>query len=151
MAKTVILALAYGVGGAINQPLKREVERLEKHLSCEVFTQHDLLAILNINNIKVAIQTTTHISSLAVIQQFIDWLKINDYREVYLVAAKQHICRCHRDLKKLAPSGVNITLRPISVPYIPDVQPWVTSPLRWWKRELIIRLLPWSLYKRLCG
>lgn len=152
MAKTVILVLAYGVGGAINQPLKREVEHLANK-GYPVYTQHDLGVILELKlgvSLLMAHQPGDHISSLAIIEQFAQAAKVNNWKVVKLVAARQHLWRCARDLEKILPE-VDIDKIPVETAYLPDIQPWVTSPLRWWTRESIIRILPWRLYKRLCG
>jgi hypothetical protein len=152
MAETVILALAFGVGQTINYPLKRQVERLANK-GYPVYTQHDLGVILEIKlgvSLLMAHQPGDHISSLAIIEQFAQAAKVNNWKVVKLVAARQHLWRCARDLEKILPE-VDIDKIPVETAYLPDIQPWVTSPLRWWTRESIIRILPWRLYKRLCG
>lgn len=152
MAETVILALAFGVGQTINYPLKRQVERLANK-GYPVYTQHDLGVILELKlgvSLLMAHQPGDHISSLAIIEQFAQAAKVNNWKVVKLVAARQHLWRCARDLEKILPE-VDIDKIPVEVDYLPDIQSWVTSPLRWWMRELIIRLLPWRLYKKMCG
>ncbi len=153
MAETVILAMAFGVGRPINYPLKREVERLTNLKGYLVYTQHDLGSILELQSgmsLVMAHQTGDHISSLATIEQFAQAAEMNGWKSVKLVAASQHIWRCARDLKEVLPK-VHVQQIAVETPYLSDVQPWVTSPLRWWTRELIIRLLPWPLYRRLCS
>ena len=150
--KTVILALAYGKGKQINQPLKEAVEKLVSLEKCSVYTQQDLRLILRLEpgtSVVVANQLDKHISSLAIIEQFAQMARMNSWKNVILVAAKQHSWRCARDLKKILPT-VCIKELSVETPYRPDNQSWVTSPIRWWSRELIIRLLPWVLYKKLC-
>lgn len=153
MAETVILALAFGVGQAINYPLKREVEQLANIKNLPVYTQQDLGVILKLNSgivLFMACQAGDYLSSLAIIEQFAQAAKVNGWKTVKLVAASQHIWRCVRDLKEVLPE-VYVDKIPVETAYLPDIQPWVTSPLRWWMRELIIRLLPWRLYKKMCG
>ena len=153
MAETVILALAFGVGQQINYPLKREVEQLANLKGYPVYTQHDLGVMLDLRpgvNLMMAHQPGDHISSLAIIEQFAQAAKVHGWKAVKLVAARQHLWRCARDLEKILPE-VDIDKIPVETAYLPDIQPWVTSPLRWWTRESIIRILPWRLYKRLCG
>lgn len=153
MAETVILALAFGVGQAINYPLKREVEQLANLKGYPVYTQQDLGVMLDLRpgvNLMMAHQPGDHISSLAIIEQFAQAAKVNGWKTVKLVAASQHIWRCARDLEKILPE-VYVDKISVETAYLPDIQPWVTSPLRWWRRELIIRLLPGRLYKKMCG
>jgi len=152
MAGTAILALAFGVGQQINYPLKRKVEELANLKGYSVYTQQDLGTMLELKPevfLLIAQQSDEHISSLNVIKQFAEMAKLNGWTSVKLVAAEQHIWRCVRDVKEILPS-VYVQEIAVKTAYQPDIQPWVTSPLRWWIRELIIRLLPWSLYKRLC-
>lgn len=152
MAETVILAMAFGVGQQINYPLKREVEQLANLKGYPVYTQHDLGVILDLRpgvTLMMAHQPGEHISSLAIIEQFAQAAKVNGWKAVKLVAARQHLWRCARDLREALPE-VYVDKIPVETAYLPDIQPWVTSPLRWWMRELIIRLLPWPLYRRLC-
>lgn len=153
MAGTAILALAFGVGQQINYPLKREVEQLANLKGYPVYTQHDLGVILDLRpgvTLMMTHQPGEHISSLAIIEQFAQAAKVNGWKAVKLVAARQHLWRCARDLREALPE-VYVDRIPVETAYLPDIQPWVTSPLRWWTRESIIRILPWRLYKRLCG
>ena len=153
MAETVILALAFGVGQQINHPLKMKVEQLANIKNLPVYTQQDLAVSLKLNSgivLFIACQAGDYLSSLAIIEQFAQAAKVRGWKAVKLVAASQHLWRCARDLKKVLPE-IYIDKIPVEVDYLPDIQPWVTSPLRWWMRELIIRLLPWRLYKKMCG
>lgn len=153
MAETVILAMAFGVGQQINYPLKREVEQLANLKGYPVYTQHDLAVSLKLNSgivLFMACQAGDYLSSLAIIEQFAQAAKVHGWKAVKLVAASQHLWRCARDLEKILPE-VYVDKISVETAYLPDIQPWVTSPLRWWMRELIIRMLPWRLYKRLCG
>lgn len=151
--KAVILALAFGQGWTINLPLKWQVEKMVAQTQgSEIYTQHDLGVILNmpVQILGIAQQRGKYMSTLAVIEQFAQMAKMLGYSHVKLIAAKQHMWRCYRDLKKVLPT-VAIERVPVEVPYTPDTQTWVSSPLRWWFREIILRLLPWKIYKLLCG
>lgn len=153
MAKTVILALAFGVGCPINYPIKKEVERLANLKGYPIFTQQDLGSTLELTlkvPLTMAYQFGDDISSLAVIRQFAHFVKLNGWTNVTLIAARQQIWRCARDLRRLLPK-VYIHEIPVDTGYIPDIQRRVTSPLIWWSRELVVRALPWPLYQRLCG
>ena len=104
--ETVVLALAFGVSQKINYPLKREVENLVNVKSYPVYTQHDLGSILELKSgtpLIIARQSNDHVSTLALVEQFAQAAKINKWEVVKLVAARQHIWRCGRDLKKILP------------------------------------------------
>ena len=132
--------------------MKREVENLANE-GYPIFTQHDLGSILELksgNTLIIACQSNDHVSTLALVEQFAQAAKINKWEVVKLVAARQHIWRCARDLKKVLPE-ICLDKIPVEVAYCSDVQEWAASPLKWWVRETIIRLLPWGLYRRVCG
>ena len=101
----VVLATAFGAGKAINQPIKKQVEEMVALKGYDVFTQPDLAGILELKagHLFVANQYGNHISTLAFMQQFVLMAKMQGWTSVRLVAAKQHIWRCARDLRHLAP------------------------------------------------
>ena len=147
----VVLAVAFGAGKSINQPIKKEVEKMVSLKGYDVFTQLDLAEILELKagHLFLANQYGDHISTLALIKQFVFMAKVYDWKSVRLVAARQHIWRCARDLRHLAPE-MHVQLYPVTVEYGPDTQLWVRSSIGWWAREIVIRLLPWPIYKKIC-
>ena len=147
----VVLAMAFGTGKAINQPIKKQVEEMVALKGYDVFTQLDLAEILELKagHLFLANQYGDHISTLALIKQFVFMAKVYDWKSVRLVAARQHIWRCARDLRHLAPE-MHVQLYPVTVEYGPDTQLWVRSSVGWWAREIVIRSMPWPIYKKIC-
>jgi len=151
--KPPILAMAFGVSRQSNYSIKKVVEIVANRKGCLIFAQPDLGSTLELNSevsLVIACQFSENISSLAVIRQFAHFVKLNGWTNVTLIAARQQIWRCARDLRRLLPK-VYIHEIPVDTGYIPDIQRRVTSPLIWWSRELVVRALPWPLYQRLCG
>jgi len=146
----VVLATAFGTGRYNNWPIKLAVEEMVNRKGYDVFTQPDLGALLELKagHLFLANQYGNHISTLALIKQFVFMAKVYDWKSVRLVAAKQHIWRCARDLRHLAPE-IHVQLYPVTVEYGPDTQLWVRSSFLWWARETVIRLLPWPIYKKI--
>ncbi|HRT11022.1 MAG TPA: hypothetical protein P5194_00570 [Patescibacteria group bacterium] len=143
--------MAFGTGKAINQPIKKQVEEMVALKGYDVFTQPDLAEILELKagHLFLANQYGNHMSTLALIKQFVFMAKVYDWKSVRLIAARQHIWRCARDLRHLAPE-MHVQLYPVTVEYGPDTQLWVRSSIGWWAREIVIRLLPWPIYKKIC-
>ena len=71
----------------------------------------------------------------------------------HVLAAPMHIKRCVRDLKRIGFEKVKpfsfFDGRGIRWYDKKSSLPWTRSWLRWWHRELKLRLLPWFLYKKL--
>jgi len=147
----VVLAMAFGAGKHNNQPIKSKVEEMVNGKGYDIFTQLDLGVLLDLKagRLFLANQYGDHISTLALIKQFVFMARVYGWEDVKLIAAKQHIWRVARDLRRLAPDTC-IQLYPVAVEYGPDIQLRVRSPFLWWAREVTIRLIPWPLYKKIC-
>ena len=147
----VVLAMAFGTGEHSNQPIKSKVEEMVNGKGYDIFTQLDLGVLLDLKagRLFLANQYGDHISTLALIKQFVFMARVYGWQSVRLIAAKQHIWRVARDLRRLAPD-MCIQLYPVAVEYGPDIQLRVRSPFLWWAREMTIRLIPWPVYKKIC-
>jgi len=71
--------------------------------------------------------------------------------KVIVVAAPMHLKRCVRDLKKSGFEVMKMVSPKLESSWYEksSLLPWTRSWWRWWSREIILRLLPWGVYKRL--
>ena len=77
--------------------------------------------------------------------------------EIHVLAAKPHLWRALRDQRKAVEElGLDIEVKPVHIPDVgwydkDSIQKRVRSRLAWWPRELILRFMPFALYKRVAG
>ena len=91
-------------------------------------------------------QSTEEISTYGLVKEFKKVAKEKNWKNVMIFAAKQHVKRCRRDLKK---EGFGVLAVGVTVDYNSDDKLWhVRNWLFWWIRERILRMLPFWLYKR---
>ncbi len=163
MKPDVVLVFAFGSQGtAPNAGLSHKAEVFGK-MGIPVFSQWDVpvdngtvFFAEDILRMKGEWQKGRRIATLDVVRAFeyIAWDK--GWRRVLILAAPQHLKRCLRDARKrlLHPQITRVegyhwrTLERFW--YDPLSAQWYTrGPLRWWLREMFLRLLPWGLYVRL--
>jgi len=96
--------------------------------------------------------------TLRIAREAMQWVEERGIQNILVVAAKPHLRRCLRDLRKAArEAGVTLTIRSVEGLekhrwYDPtSTQKRVRSRLNWWPRELILRAMPFSLYKGVAG
>lgn len=73
--------------------------------------------------------------------------------KILVIAVGPHLKRCVRDVKKIFPGHIVQGKSPYNdFPFCKEsTQQWTRSWLSWWPRELILRILPWPIYKKLAG
>jgi len=97
-------------------------------------------------NCWVVDQKTKLISTYEIVKELVRITKRNNCRHILVVASKHHIWRCCRDLRR---HGFICKPIPIKANYHKlDELWWVRNPFAWWSRELILRFLPFPIYKR---
>lgn len=121
-----------------------------------VFTQRDIGidSIINFFIVERVEEDEKPPSTLFIAQKSLAWAKSHNLEGVVVFAAPQHRWRCLRDIKKVY-FGSNIR---IIVPKVPNdhsfwynrdsTQARTRSWLLWWPREILLRLLPFFIYKR---
>jgi hypothetical protein len=97
--------------------------------------------------------------SLRIARGAIQWAKDLGLSKILVIAAKPHIWRCARDLKYAAKeAGISIEIEKFK-PILQfkcwfdseSTQERVHSARNWWPREIILRLMPMFIYKRIAG
>jgi hypothetical protein len=135
---------------------------LARDYQIPIFTQKDVAVHLRDKddnvNVFVADQENEHISTLALVKIFEREAKFYKWKNILLVAAPPHIWRCRRDLEKFG-FEVGTFLKDILEGFSrkpkwynkSDPQFWVRNPIIWWSREIILRLMPFWLYRKLAA
>jgi hypothetical protein len=161
-----ILAFAFGEGtgtfanATINYITCTSRSRL---LGAPIFTQRD-----------VAVSSDTTIASCAkqaredpppptlrIAREAVYWARFNGITKLFIVAAPPHLWRAIRDTKKaIREIGADTEVVALTAQineisskawYCQNPQPRTTSRLKWWPREITLRLMPFWFYKRVRG
>ena len=99
--------------------------------------------------------------TLRIARGAIQWAKQQGFRKLWIVAAKPHLKRCIRDLgKAIRETEANIGIRACEeIEYYPQdgwfclnsTQECTRYKEAWNRRERILQLMPFFLYKRIAG
>ena len=148
----VILVFAFGDSLETNQKLIEEVGKFR--LSAPIFSQKSLDQALHDaypeRTIIIAEQADDRISTYEIAEQFATLAVKKKWMTACIIAAEQQIWRCQRDIQKNR--MFYCAARRIKTGYSPhDPQLWVRNCYIWWLREMIIRMLPFNLYKAITG
>ncbi len=92
-----------------------------------------------------------YLSTLSIAEKTKELAKEKGWKTVSVVAAAPHKWRCERDLRKM---GFVILEEMYFNRYRfwfsrKSKQWWTRGPIRWWFYEILVRLLPWWLYKKI--
>ncbi len=99
-------------------------------------------------------------STLRIARGAVVWAKRLGLNELWIAAAKPHLWRCERDLKAaVCEAGMKIDIKCCEeIKTFPDyawfwpesTQARTRSPEAWERRERILRILPFFIYKLIC-
>ena len=160
----VVIVFAYGKGEKMNATLgawaNNIVDAFGSPIGTNVYTQFDMAPFLKtIEGVSFAYEGSKYLSTYGIVKQFSEAVKGHGYYKVAVIAAPQHMKRCLRDLyaegfkcyvdsnnKFFLPKGVSLDDESFWYNQ-DDPQKYVRSPKNWWKRERILRMLPFVLYK----
>lgn len=160
--KTGIVAQAFGVPHTIhsNKIIARIASQKARELSAPVYTQLDVLVEPEIDVEYTYEQPGNPPPTLRMTRGAVQWAKNKGFKELWIVAAKPHLWRCVRDLTyAIREAGEQIEIsacREIEL-YSDEwfcadsEQERTRSKWNWWSRELIIKLMPLFIYKRIAS
>ncbi len=160
MKPDVIVAFAFGVFKEQDQHefpnwhIARQAEYFAKKFSIPIVTQKDVP--VNTTRIEVLfVEKEKCLSTLDVAKKVAELAEKRDWHRARVIAAPPHEWRCRRDLRRLGFKEVEgddyFRFFYSSKVWFSkkSIQPWTRSLIRWWLREIPLRLIPWWLYKKI--
>lgn len=161
--KTGIIAFAFGVPEIIlsNRLIAELASRKARELNCRVYTQRDICIERGIPVEYAKEEQDNPPPTLRIARGAVQWAKRYRITEMVVVAAKPHLWRALRDLRRaIRESGVQIEVQACpEIERYPEVswfcldstQDRVRTRKAWNKRERILKLLPFCIYKVIAG
>jgi len=155
--KIGIITFAFGRPSSLpsNVLLSQYTQMYAKQHSAPTFTQYDIkIQTGEVTTTAGAVPTTRIIAKRAA-----KWVRKNNFETIYIVAARPHLRRCIRDIKKECRS-INVSPKIIVIPEIyrtpnttwfhkQSIQWHTRNAFLWWLRETCLLSLPYTLYKRI--
>lgn len=157
--KTGIIAFAFGMPWAIppNRIIAEIALKRARELNAAVYTQYDI----HINNGIEVEHIDQDIDSppptLRIARGAVQWAKQQGLKDLLIIAAEPHLWRAMRDVKKaIREAGVEIEVHTCLDIYDHPEDNWFCPTSRqvrtrskeaWNKRERILKLLPFGIYK----
>lgn len=160
--KAGVVAFAFGVPETI--PPNKRISRIAAQKTLQLggaplYTQHDVHAEKGIDVEYTEEQNNNPPSTLRLARNAVQWARSRNLTDLWVVAAQPHLWRCIRDLRhsiqeRNAPIWIHICKEIESYPEsewfcLESHQKRTQTKWDWERREQIIRLLPFFLYKRI--
>ena len=161
--KCGIIAFAFGVPAAIrsNRQIALIASDQAKKLNAPVFTQADVRLEHGITASRIDEEPGKPPPTLRMARDAIKWAIKNGITELHVVAAKPHMWRAHRDVRRavqeigmqhrIAVHSIDTKFPKDSWFCVDSTQERVRSPEAWNKRERILKWLPFFIYKRVAS
>jgi hypothetical protein len=160
LSKLGIVAFAFGVPYTIesNKIIATIAQENSLEHKAPIYTQSDIVIneTLNINYIEGDQPPTLRIA-----REAIKWAKKNDLDGLLIIAAAPHINRAMRDMKMAIKEAKQkiILIKCLDVYNYPKAiwfcsnssQTRTKSKMEWYKREIILKILPFFIYKRIAN
>jgi hypothetical protein len=159
LKKTGIVAFAFGVPDTIlsNRRIAEIASKKARELNGRVYTQLDIRVEDDISVEYTDEKPGNPPPTLRIARGAVQWAKRHGLTELWVVAAKPHLWRALRDVQRaVREDGARIEVRvckeveqyPEDSWFCPDsTQDRVRSRKAWDKRERILKLMPFFLYK----
>lgn len=155
----VIVAFAFGSPDTIrsNQRIAQLASQKAREFNISVYTQLDIRVEPDIEVRYIEEDPGNPPSTWRIAQGVVQWAKQQGFKEILIVAAKPHLWRALRDVEQaVRESGEEIRIDvcediekyPEDSWFCPDsTQNRVQSRKKWDKREKILKLMPFFVYK----
>lgn len=169
MRKAGVVAFAFGMPGTIlsNRRIAEIATKKARELNAPVYTQLDVFVGKDVRVERIKQKCIDNPpSTLRIARGAVEWAKRNDITELWIVAAKPHLWRARRDVQEVVYEKEGITEfqfpdRMIRVYGCKEVEQYsenswfcsdslqdkTCSREEWNKRESLIKLIPFFLYK----
>lgn len=157
----VVVAFAFGaflakdIFQSPNYWMAEQAKTLALRYEIPIVTQGDVALFLE-DDKKIKVfnaqkDIKKYISSLKIAEEAKKMAVEHGWKKVAVIATPQHHRRCMRDLKKVGFSCRYFwNMTPAWGWYSSkSTQRWTRSPWLWWPREILLRLIPWWLYKKI--
>ncbi len=158
-----IVAQAFGVPCTINSNkiIAKLASQKARDFLATVYTQADVLVELGIDVEYIFEESGNPPPTLRIARSAVQWAKRNKLEKIFIVAAKPHLWRCIRDFNyavQESKAQIEICACKEIEQYLEDE--WFCLDSRqirtctkwdWWSRELILRLIPFCIYKRIAS
>lgn len=161
MKNAGIVAFAFGVPDTIrsNRRIARIASQKAREFNAPVYTQLDVPVEPGIEVKYTDEEFDNPPPTLRIARGAVQWAKRRGFKKLWIVAARPHLRRAFRDVKEAArEAGGKIAIRackeieqyPEDSWFCPDsTQDRVRSRKSWNKREQVLNLLPFFIYKRI--
>lgn len=163
MRTTGVVAFAFGVPDTIrpNQRIAEIASKKARELNGQIYTQLDIRVDEGVPVEYTEEEPGNPPPTLRIARGAVQWAKRHGCTKLWVVAAKPHLWRALRDVQQAVREvGVRIEVRackeieqyPEDSWFCPDsTQDRVRSREAWDKRENIVNLMPFFVYKRVAG
>lgn len=155
-----IVAFAFGVPETIrsNQRIARIASQKAWELNAPVYTQFDVRVEPGVKVKYADDESNNPPPTLRIARGAVRWAKQRGFRELWIVAAKPHLWRALRDVQQaVREDGTRIDIRVCEEIEQYTENSWfcsdstqdrVRSREAWDKREKVLKLMPFFIYKR---
>ncbi len=161
--KKGVVAFAFGSPNTIlsNRRIAQIATKKAWELSCTIYTQADVRIDDPVFVEHIDEDPGMPPPTLGIARGAVKWAKRHGIAQLWIVVAKPHLWRVERDLLKvISEAGTKIDLRVCEEIYQYEEDSWfcpdstqerVRSSELWNKRERILKLMPFFIYKRMAN
>jgi len=158
--RTGVVALAFGTPYSIysNRLISSLASDIARESACGVFTQKEVEFDPDISVFRI---DGDEVPTLRIAREAINWASEHGMDTLYVVAAEPHLWRVFRDLGAARREmGVDVTIEVCDEVYQEpkeswfcddSTQRWTKTQKAWNRRERILKLMPFFIYKRIAS